>query len=251
MFDNYNDDIFNQHLLKAFLFHIIVFAILYIFSHAIFSPDSQKIENIELIKSSVRIDMVALPKQTIQELKNINVAPQDVEVVKPKEKPVKSEETSEIEFKKKAPKVDVNNLLKNFSNKNLETSKKQNKKVQNPNLKKLVLEGNKVSKGTSTTGDRIDADNVFKQYAQSLPDQVRPFWKLPSYLSEKGLRCRIRVFIASDGKILRTEIFESSGELEYDNKALEAVRKTAQFSLPPKEIRGQLAAGAVSLGFPL
>lgn len=251
MFQNYNDDIINQYLFKAILFHLIVACILYVFSHAAFSPDTQKIKNLELINSSVRIDMVALPKQTLQELKNIKIAPEEVEVVKPKEEPVKSEETSEIEFKTKQKKVDVNNLLKNFSKQNLETVKKNNKKVQNPNLKKLLLEGNKVSKGTSTTGDRVDENDLFRQYVQTLPDQVRPFWKLPSYLNEKNLRCRIRVFIASDGKILRSEIFESSGELEYDNKALEAVRKTAQFTAPPKEIRSQLASGEVSLGFPL
>ena len=51
-------------------------------------------------------------------------------------------------------------------------------------LKRLIIEGNKISKGTSVKG-RYEADVAeFDQYVLNLPNIVRPFWKLPSFLKE-------------------------------------------------------------------
>ena len=125
-------------------------------------------------------------------------------------------------------------------------------KIDKRALKKLILEGNKVSQGSSITGEElIESQKEFVRYIQALPDKVRPNWKLPTYLIEKNLRCRIRIFIASDGKVVKTEILESSGDEEYDQKALSAIKQSSPLPKPSSNILKEVTSGQVVLGFPL
>jgi TonB family protein len=248
-------DRLNEYLLKAVAVHVMV-VLLAIILNALFSLNlfsTHKVpKNIEIIQSAVRVDVVALPKMTLQELKKMNLQVKDPE---PEEiKKTKVNETSKIEFKKKSKKFDLSKLLKGISSKKIKKvkAKKNKKTIDTSALKKLVLEGNAVSKGSSTTGERIDeGQQDFVSYIQSLPEKVRLNWKLPSYLLEKDLQCRIRIFIASNGNILKMKIIESSGDTEYDNKALDAVKKSSPLPKPLKSILSKVANGEVILGFPL
>ncbi len=248
------DDKLNEYLIKAISFHVALVAFIFLlntlFSLKLFDFKSDK--KIEVIQASVRIDVVELPKMTLQELKKINLNTETVEETITKKS--KSNETSEIEFKKKAKKVNLNNLLKNLSHKKVKRKiiKKKKSILAKEALNKLILEGNKISKGASTTGVDINqGQQEYVDYIQRLPDQIRPFWKLPSYLLERELRCRIRLFIGSNGHILRSEIFESSGEAEYDKKALLAVKKSSPLPKPSSSILRRVTNGDVILGFPL
>ena len=179
---------------------------------------------------------------------------QPVAGIEPKKEETTTKETSKVEFKKKAKKVDLSNLLNNLSQKKIAKSKKVKDKnqINEKALNKLILEGNQVSKGSSTFGEvAAKTQEEFIKYIQSLPDKIRPHWKLPSYLLNKDLKCRIRAYIASNGAVLRTEVFESSGDEEYDKKAQEAVMKASPFSKPKSEILTIITSGKVILGFPL
>lgn len=244
-------------LIKAILFHVILFILFYGVSQFLGFDDLKpvSIKDVEVIKSAVRIDIVAMPKLTVKELKKVNLSTTEKEPVEVKEEP-KLNETSKVEFKKKAKKIDVNNLLKNFSQKKVikkkVKTKKDKPKVDPTELRKIILEGNKVSQGSSTTGESVDDESqAFISYVQSLPDQVKPHWKLPSYLMDKGLRCRVRIFLDKNGKILKSLILESSGEQEYDAKALDAVKNSSPFTPPKKGFLGRAIGGDIVLGFPL
>ncbi len=248
------DDRLNEYLLKAAVFHLAVILIIFLLNTVlnlnIFKFKSEK--KVELIQSSVRVDVVELPKMTLQELKKLNLNTMDT--IEPEKKSGPSKETSKIEFKKKAKKVNLNNLLKNISAKKIKTKKRKKKKgvLAQETLNKLILEGNKISKGASTTGVELNrGQKEYIDYIQRLPDQVRPHWKLPSYLLEKDLRCRIRIYIGSNGQVLRMEVFESSGEEEYDKKALMAVKLASPLPKPESSILGRVTKGDVILGFPL
>lgn len=221
----------------------------------------QDVKDLKIIQSSVRIDVVAMPKFTVQELKKMKVSEPVVEEkgeeVKEKAKPdiIKPDD---IVIEKKEPKLNLKNLLSNLSKKEKKVKVKKGKeqgKIDSKSkkeLQQLILEGNKVSAGTSTVGDSLAIEkSLFNDYVSALPNRVRPYWKLPSYLMDKGLKCRIRVFIASSGKILKTEIYESSGNSEFDQKAMSSLKQVSSFSQPKSEITARLASGAVVLGFPL
>lgn len=212
-------------------------------------------KDVQIIQSSVRVDVVAMPKLTVQELKKINPAqsaPSDPVEQTPKEAQAPSK--TDVEFKTEK-KVELSSLLSSLSSKRTEKAKKRKKKgpsVAAKELSSLVMEGNRVSKGQALVGDSLQAaQGEFAEYVAALPGHVRPHWKLPSYLMEKELRARIRVYISDNGKIVKTEIYESSGVKEFDRRALSALEKTGILPPPSKSIRSLLAGGQVVLGFPL
>lgn len=254
-------DKLNKYLLLAIMGHIsllVIFGVTrFIFDWNIFHNDDDK-KNIEIIQSSVRVDVVGLPKYTLKELKQMNLgASSKTEQDEIKTNTDTSKETSEIEFKKKSKKVDLSNILKNISNKNVAKKKSKTKSKKRNNidareLNKLILEGNKVSQGSSYTGEQLDVSKqLFIRYVQELPDKVRPFWKLPTYLIDKNLQCRVQIFIGSDGRVLKMSLYESSGDKEYDKKAMEAIRAASPLPKPPTAILSKMAKGQVILGFPL
>ena len=252
-FDELEND--NSAVVKALAFHIVLVGLIYLASSYIelgefeFAPTEEP----EVISSAVRIDVVAMPKLTLQELKQINASQTEpVEDIPKEESP--SNETSKVEFKKEEKKIDVSNLLKDFSQKNVikKIPKKKERVIDKSALRKIILEGNKVSQGSSTTGESLDqANQAFVSYMQGLPDQVRPYWKLPSYLMDRSLRCRVRIFLDANGNIIRTQIFETSGVPEFDAKALEALKKSSPLPKPSKEYLTKAIGGAIILGFPL
>ena len=83
------------------------------------------------------------------------------------------------------------------------------------------------------------------------PDWVRPNWNLPGYLIGRELQCRIRIFISATGELIKVEIMDSSGEDEYDQKAIAAIESSAPFSPPPEPVVAKVVKGNIVLGFPL
>lgn len=260
-----------QRPFKYFLGHSIF---LHLFIIALFlgvgkllniSFENQRNSSIVLVESSVRIDMVAMPKMTIKELRNIKPLDLGGETGTALKEPPKTEvnkNDSKVEFEKKDTKpmsfMERMKLLakqkakatKQKSSGNSKQSDKQTAKSQKE-LRDLILAGNKLSKGSSTVGSGAGAVTAFQGYVQQLTEQVKQNWKLPSYLLNKDLRCRIRVYLGSNGSLLRTEVYESSGDPEYDNKAIEAIKSSAPFPNLSSEIRARGSKGDVLLGFPL
>lgn len=222
-------------------------------------------DNIEIIRSSVRVDVVGMPKFTVQELRamqNEATKAEPAPVEKPKEE-VKAQDVAEDVIKKDdiviqekgeaKKKASFMNLISDYSSKKVEAKeKKQGTKAgSGKDLNTLVLEGNRLSKGGALVGDYSDAENSeFSAYVQGLPESVRPFWNLPSYLKNQGLKCRIRVFIGPNGQLIKAEVFESSGNDDYDARAVGAV-KASSFSAPSQAVAARLTKFGIILGFPL
>lgn len=212
----------------------------------------------EIIQSSVRVDVVAMPKFTVQELKKaqpeLAANPPAVETAEKSPNEGVADSKSEVEFKTQK-KINLSSLLGNISSKKIKKRAKKKKNAPSLSAKELnslVMEGNKLSKGQALVGDSLNAaEGVFAEYVASIPSKVRPYWKLPSFLLEQDLRARIRIFISENGKILKTQIYESSGVEEFDRRALEALNNAGLLPVPEKSIRSRLAAGQVVLGFPL
>ncbi len=248
--------------------HLFLFIIFYWFGQ-IQLPEflmSTKDINIKLAKASVRVDLVKMPTLTIKELKTLR----QLESSGGKQKPIvekKEVVTDENAFIKKKKKQDFMSLLKNLSERQVETKVKKVDKKETKNkgpsgpkisgamrgkLKKLLIAGNKLGSGTAIVGSGdAEAQGALDRYATMLPEHVRPNWKLPSYLINKDLTCRVKLYLAPDGDLIKAEIFESSGDDEYDARALGAVKSSTPFPALPDEIATHGGRGSIVLGFPL
>ena len=240
-------------------------------------------KNLELIQASVRVDMVAMPTQTLNEMKNLSSG---VEEAKKEEKaPVVVEKTVAKEESKEEPKeepkitekadptdnseafqeaqvkkrLDFLSKLKNIGNKKVDATRDNTQKAEkglygekDTSLKNLVLSGNKLSKGTAMYGDGNAAEmTAFQAYASRLPDLVRPHWKLPSFLMDKNLKARVRVWLNMSGEVTRATIYQSSGDSEYDQRAVDAVKTASPFPALSEEFGKRVLNGDILLGFPL
>ncbi len=209
---------------------------------------------VEVIANAIRVDVVAMPKFTIAELKQMQQGGEEESV---EEDAPAADDDLLVEKKKKS----FMELMKKLSKKRVDTKIEQVKiKRKRGNrigklsgdLHKLVLSGNKLQKGNSLTASSGSiADGEFANYLQQLPDWIRGQWRLPTYLLGKNLKCRIQVYINAQGKLLRSKIIESSGDSEYDRRALRAVEDSTPFPPVPESIRSRALRGDIVLGFPL
>ncbi|MBL7665050.1 MAG: cell envelope integrity protein TolA [Bacteriovoracaceae bacterium] len=254
-------------LIYSLLLHLVFPLIIYLIVSLNIKWEPTFIKNVVTIQSAVRVDVVDMPKYTIQELKAMKLPPIATTVTSPppaksvNEKTINPEVQDELTFKEKGKKS-LNEILKNLSKKDikLDNKKAAEKKVDGDGkntlskneLKQLILEGNKLSKGSALVGDSSEVSMAeFESYANTLPDLVKRYWKLPSYLMDANLKCRIRVYISSKGKLIKAIVYESSGVVEYDQKAVSAVEQVQSFPIPPNSVIHRLSSGDVILGFPL
>ena len=254
--------------------HTALIAVAAVFSYINWEKGEEiKKNNIKLVQSSVRVDVVSMPKLTIQELKALqkagvsagSAAKAEPEPVVEKAPPPTPDTGKEFIKKndKAQKKPSFADLMKKYSkNKVKEKPKKVTKKKEAEEsgfdsktmakLKGLINRGNKVSNGQALVGTG-SSENLteLQAYATQVSNLVRPFWKLPSYLADKELQCRIKIFIDERGKLVRSEVFETSGESEYDSRALKAVQEASPFPAPESLISGRTVRGDILLGFPL
>jgi len=221
------------------------------------SLEERRAENIQLVQSSVRVDVVAMPELTIKELKTAEFQEEVEEVPAPVEQaPEPEAKPDQPEFVEEKKKQDFASMLKNLSQKKVEekpTKKVEKKKnvFDGAKIQKLVAAGNKISGGSAlVNGSGEAAQGEYAQYLGAMPEAVKPYWKLPSYLASQELQARVRVFLRADGGLIKAELYESSGNSEYDQRAMEAVRR-AKFSPMPKGYSDRGVAGEIVLGFPL
>ena len=240
------------YMKHSFVLHCAFFLICFLASRIIFYMfDGERSFNLKLVEGSVRVDVVDMPKITLQELKRLPPIVQDAKDTLP----AKGIGAEGIEFQKPTEGGSLATYLKSLSQGRVEKSTKPKKKAKariknQKELKRLILAGNKMSSGRALTGKAGGQSSNFEIYLESIPDRVRLHWSLPSYLGNSELKCRIRIYLNKDGKLLRAVIHESSGNEEYDAMALNAVKK-ASFLAPDESFRREVLDGNILLGFPL
>ena len=222
-----------------------------------------KSNDVEIIRSAIRVDVVGMPKFTVQELKKMQSQPlpearpetsqgAKIETKSESEDVVKKDDLVIQEQGKK--KSSFLNLLNNYSNAKIApkaVKKGSGDKGGESNLDSLIIEGNRLSRGSALVGDYSDEQNSeFSAYVQNLPGFIRPYWKLPTYLLEKNLRCRIKVYLSPQGKLIKLELQESSGVEEFDARAEKAIRDS-NFPEPSQGVGERLTNSGIILGFPI
>jgi colicin import membrane protein len=223
-------------------------------------------QNVEIIRSSVRVDVVGMPKFTVKELMVMEALPKVAPQVATKGDADDSQSKEDahdkinkgdliiLEEGVSKKKSSFMNIIADYSKKKVAPADKKlgGKSVLNKNLESLIIEGNRLSKGSALVGDFSDEQNsIFSMYVQSLPQLVRAHWKLPSYLMNQSLKCRIAIYLSPSGELLKTELIDSSGTNEFDARAEKAIRDAAPFPPPAADIAARLSTIGVILRFPL
>ena len=254
------DERLRKFFTKSFLLHLSLTVAAILFSLMInYTIEKNRRASIKIVESSVKVDMVAMPEMTLKELKTmglpiIGTKINDVKTV------IKNTVIKDTDFLKAKKKKNFLSMMKNMAKKKVKGPKKRNIKntkqgsldgITRGDLKKLILQGNKISKGTSIVGNGVGASDAFSLYLGRLPTIIKPHWILPSYLIEQNLKCRIRIFLGANGQLIRTKIFETSGNAEYDKKALLAVKKASPFPELAEKFQQRGLNGDIVLGFPL
>ena len=289
---NIDRNFFNRHdfkisFLKSLFLHVPIIGVIFLLAQVKFMKQSDIIaENVRLIESSVRVDLVGMPTQTLQELEALSrqvPLNQDAKIEAPKPEPVQATAPPEVVVEnqteylvesEEAPTEDVDDIKdqdtsvddffsmlrqrseSDFPAPREETAQERSQRVEQERarqrLQELVLRGNQVSEGVALVGSGSEqASDEFVIYLQSLPDQIRPHWSLPRFLQDQELRTLIRIYISDTGRLMRADVYETSGNNEFDQRAMRAVRQAEPFPPPNDNFRSRLSRGDVILAFPL
>ncbi len=271
MTDTTSDQEFYKHLLISFGAHALVILLSFLGGKLMLSVLRSGSTDVEVIRSSIRVDVVGMPKFTVQELKQLEpevAQPAPVEEpkgVKEEVREAPKEETEDVinkgdlviqEEGKKKKKASFLNILADYSSKKVDAKKEKKGSKQgtsDKNLDSLVIEGNRLSKGSALTGEYTDQElSEFESYVQNLPTHVRRHWTLPQFLRDRAdLKCRIRIHLSATGQLVAAELVQSSGDAEYDARAEKAVRASDPFPVPAEGAKKRLTSSGIILKFPL
>lgn len=222
-----------------------------------FDPEKANLNKMRVIGKAIKVDVVAMPKMTYQELKKLS--PPKKIVAKPKSESKDTGGSDKAILKKEKKTKSLADMLSKYATRDVKEDKKPRKKVKKieevedtTDYSNVIAAGNKLSEGSSYTGtSSAQAQGAFDEYVLSVMEEVRKFWKLPAYLANLELSCHVQIFINAQGKLLDYKIIKSSGNKEYDDKAIGSIRSVKKFPRPDKEITNRLVAGEIVLAFPI
>ena len=69
-------------------------------------------------------------------------------------------------------------------------------------------------------------------YALIVGAAIKKNWRYPSFAGEANLLVSIEIALAEDGKVLSSKVIDPSGNLEFDNSALRAIKETEYVERP-------------------
>lgn len=228
---------FNQGIIVSFAAHAILVSI-FILQVVFFSQPAFN------LSQSIRVDMVALPEK----LKPHQMPAKVEEILKekPKEEEIKTD-TEAINLKKS--KVKQKQALEKLKAQSAIEKMRQELKDEDNLKKKLTVpvKGRVISAGTTLTGlDQLQNDN----YLQDLDAHIKQYWALPQWLKNKPYRTRVLVKFDIKGKILSSQIIQSSGQSAYDEYCLQAIEQAAPFPKFSEKFSEKYSQDGVVFGFP-
>jgi colicin import membrane protein len=175
---------------------------------------------------------------------------------------------AETEAKKIKPEISKetakpDEMVQNPKSATAEDSSKREKKLKNAlarikSLAKIqgaeetpdlsVVKGNKISKGTSLSGDAREAAEA--TYFDVIRDRLQENWALPVWLARQNLSAQVTIFIDGSGQVKGIRFDKSSGNAQFDDAVKKAIVDSVPFPRPPAGLADLLASG-VPAGFPL
>lgn len=184
----------NYRYLQASLFSFCIHAAIFLYIYGTFDANTSKTL---LISKPLQIELkFELPSQDlktqIQVLPNINSAPQ-------------KQVSEDIVYSK------VKDEIKTL----------QNNAMIESTIANLLLEESEIEINSE--------QQEISMYAQKIISTIENAWMKPRNIPE-GLVANLRLKIRSSGRIISAELMKSSGNIRFDNSALQAVRRVETFN---------------------
>lgn len=207
-----------------------------------------------IIPSSIRVDVVDLPDKSndmaIAEAPSSStpevqketpkVEPKEVPAVKPKN-PLDDQKRALEKIKQLAAldkiKGDLNQKPPTKNSGKSDTLKK--------NLP--TFKGNQITSGNSFTGI---AGIASQEYWDTVKLHLQNHWALPEWLANAKLKASAVVMIDVNGRVRRSEIYQSSGNPAFDEATLAAVEAASPFPVPPDKIKDTITDSWMIFNFP-
>jgi TonB family protein len=118
-----------------------------------------------------------------------------------------------------------------------------------PSHRAVVVKGNKISKGTSLSGDAKEAAEA--NYNDLLRARLQENWELPVWIARQNLSAQVQVYIDGRGKVRSFRFMKPSGNAQFDAAIKKTLEESQPFPTPPEGIVGSLLADGILIGFPL
>ncbi len=193
---------------------------------------------------SLRVDLVALPDQKINETLTPPVEPE------PEPRPEKP--TPTVEKKETRDLTPSQSGLAEINLKKKKEKESRKKKLEQAIRKIRALErikGNVLSKGSAVSGEaKLSLET---SYFDIVLENIRLHWELPRWLQDRPLQARAKIKVAPSGQIILIQITESSGVQAYDLEVKRALQAASPLPEPPEALKGDLLKNGLVLGFPI
>lgn len=256
-FNTEQDKKFNQGVIFSFVAHTVI-ASIFILQVIFFSQ--RPID----ISQAIRVDMVGLPDKL-----KPNEMPAKVEQIL-KEKPVTEEKADEtakpVVEKKVLPKKEIKTESENINLKKTQQKQKsaveklkaqsaiekmQQDALDEERLKKrasaVPVKARVISAGSALSGlDKLQNDN----YLLTLDAHIKQYWALPQWLKNKHFKARVLVKFDGAGRVLSSQIVQTSGQSGYDEYCLQAIAQAAPFPKFTEKFSEKYSKDGVVFGFP-
>jgi len=239
-----------------------------------------RLKALEMAKTAIRVDMVALPTLKISEMQNVDLTKEVAEPMSAPEPEVIPEPESssptamldrskEIEDQKKASELkkreqeqakqreldakkrrEADAKLKELQARLSADAKRRDaieKLKGKANEGRAALGGNVKSEGYSLTGDVANQADVYLGRARA---HVQKNWNVPAWMQVSTLSASIVVRIAADGRVLAKQFLRRSGNEEFDRYVERAIELSDPLPAPPEALRSIYMEDGIEWRFP-
>lgn len=113
----------------------------------------------------------------------------------------------------------------------------------------VLIKGNRVSKGTSLSGDA--RESMKAGYLDELRDRLQEHWALPVWLERQKLSAQVLIYIDGYGRVRGVQFLKPSNNAQFDDQVRRTIQQSQPFPTPPEDLATALMGQGIVVGFPL
>lgn len=112
-----------------------------------------------------------------------------------------------------------------------------------------LIKGNKISKGSSLSGDALESEVA--SYYDSVRDRLQDNWEIPIWFKNQGFSAKVQIFIDRSGRLRNFRFIKPSGNAQFDDAVKRTVSESQPFPAPPEDVVSTVLVDGILVGFPL
>lgn len=214
---------------------------------------------------TLKVDLVGLPDVLKKDLKIPQQVASDKQQTKPEApsaKPVALNVSSKKEALKEVDKTNSQPSTQTIEKKNkyaldrikalakiTDTFKDTSGEDHTHVTKSAPLKGNKLSPGTSLSGEAKEAQSM--AYFDLLRDRLQHNWTLPPWIARQNFAAQVQIYIDAHGRVRNYHFVKPSGSSPFDEAIKKTLEQSQPFPIPPQSYQATLISEGVLIGFPL